>query len=444
LDVEVEATALRVALERERQEAAQERTRISADGAQLRDRYAQALKTYESLVSQVGKLEENLEDISYGLYKPHFTYTDSDQYKAAIQQTRDQQKVMLKNGTAATCGKAWAVQGSRREGERMVKQYQKLILRGFNAESDAAIANVTWNNYGVMRERIARTFEALNKLGTVMEVALSEQYKEARLRELQLVFEAAEKRQQEREEQRRIRADQREEERVQRELNREREEAEKDEAKYEKGLERARREMEKAGAAEREAMLARIQELEADLAAAHDRKEKAIAQAQLTKVGHVYIISNVGAFGDGVLKVGLTRRLDPEERVQELGDASVPFPFDVHSLIYSENAPELEAKLHNRFWEKRVNWANDRKEFFRVSLEEVLAAIREFGLPADVLTVPEAREYRETLAAIEATKQQVVASAFKAQVLPFPADPFGAADALIESGSSGEGTALQP
>ena len=311
---------------------------------------------------------------------------------------------MIRTGQVTTCGTGWTVNGSKHEGERMVKQYERLILRAFNAESEAAIANVAWNNYRVMRERIENAFGVLNKLGTVMHISLNAEYKEARLQELQLVFEAAEKKQQEREEQRRIRVEQREEERVQRELQREREEAERDEAKYENALARARRDMAKVRDAEREAILARIRELEANLAAAQDRKERAIAQAQLTKVGHVYVISNVGAFGEGMFKIGLTRRLNPEERVRELGDASVPFPFDIHALIYSENAPELETKLHNYFWDRRVNWANNRKEFFRVSLDEVATAIRGCGLSAEVLAVPEAKEYRQTVIAIEGSK----------------------------------------
>jgi hypothetical protein len=118
-------------------------------------------------------------------------------------------------------------------------------------------------------------------------------------------------------------------------------------------------------------MEARIRQLEADLAAAQSRKERAIAQAQLTKVGHVYVISNIGAFGEGIVKIGLTRRLDPEERVHELGGASVPFPFDIHAMIYSDNAPEMETCLHEHFWDKRLNWFNNRKEFFRIELAEV-------------------------------------------------------------------------
>jgi multidrug efflux pump subunit AcrA (membrane-fusion protein) len=221
-----------------------------------------------------------------------------------------------------------------------------------------------------------------------------------------------------------VRAEQREEERVQRELQKEQEEAEKDEAKYEKALEKARSELGAAIDAEREAMLARVQALEADLAAAHSRKERAMAQAQLTKMGHVYVISNIGAFGEGVLKIGLTRRLDPEERIKELGDASVPFPFDLHALIYSENAPALESELHNRFWERRLNWANDRKEFFTASLEEVNAVLKELRLEASVLGVPEAREYRETLVAIGKSRSAPGVDAAALPARGLPEDPF--------------------
>jgi hypothetical protein len=279
-----------------------------------------------------------------------------------------------------------------------------------------------------MKARIEKAFDNLNKLASVMQVSLTHDYKSARLEELGLVFEAAEKRQQEREEQRRQREEQREEEKVQREWAKKQEEAAKDEAKYQKALNAARLELEQTHDAEHEAMAALVEKLEAELAAAHDRKERAIAQAQLTKVGHIYVISNIGAFGEGVLKIGLTRRLDPEERVKELGDASVPFPFDIHTLIYSDNAPALEARLHNHFWEKRLNWANDRKEFFRVNLDEVGNAIKELGLEAQVLTIPEAREYRETLAVVERNSlgavgiQQTVGQSTR-----LPADPFAQA-----------------
>jgi hypothetical protein len=257
-----------------------------------------------------------------------------------------------------------------------------------------------------------------------LQVALTPQYRDARLEELRLVFEAADLKEKEREEQRRIRAEQREEERVQRELRKEQEEAARDEARFEKALAKANAELAAARETEREAMLARIRELETDLAGAHDRKERAVAQAQLTKVGHVYIISNLGAFGGDVVKIGLTRRLDPEERVKELGDASVPFPFDIHALIYSENAPELAAKLHEQFWQRRINWANDRKEFFRVPLADVQDALHTLGLQSELLTVPEAREYRETMAVHARATPQPADDRAEPQAAHFPSDPF--------------------
>lgn len=424
LDVEKEAERARALTAAEKQRAELEMSKLRSDMEGLRKQYAMGFERYQGLQKEVSSLEEDLEDVSYGLYRPHFTYADSESYKTAINKVRERQKALIRSNNATRCGEAWMVKGSRQEGERMVKQYGKLVLRAFNAESDTAIANVSWNNYTVMQTRIQKACDALDKLGTVMQVSLTEEYRDARLEELKLVFEAAEKRQEEREEQRRLRVEQKEEERVQRELQREQEDASRDESRFQKALEKARQELEASIDAEREAMAARVATLEADLATAHERKERAIAQAQLTKVGHVYVISNIGAFGDRVLKIGMTRRLDPDERVKELGDASVPFPFDVHALIYSENAPALEARLHERLWDKRVNWSNDRKEFFRATLDEVGAAVRDFGLEAKFLTIPEAREYRETLVSVEQANRVSMQDVPSVVTRGLPQDPF--------------------
>jgi hypothetical protein len=120
--------------------------------------------------------------------------------------------------------------------------------------------------------------------------------------------------------------------------------------------------------------------------------------AQMTKVGHIYVISNIGAFGEDVVKIGMTRRLDPLDRVRELGDASVPFHFDVHAIIYSENAPQLENELHKKFNDRRLNRINNRKEFFKASLEEIESFVKEHAdAEIEFTKVAEAREYRETL-----------------------------------------------
>jgi hypothetical protein len=435
LDADREAAAVIESAGQAKKDAETELARIQREIDSLRQQYDVGRQRFEELQRVVSSLEENLESIDAGLYQPHFTYSDSESYKAAIELVRQRQKNLIRTGSAATCGATWHVGGSQREGERMVKQTEKLILRAFNAESEAAVANVTWNNYNVMQARIEKAFDALNKLGTTLQITLSEDYKQLRLEELRLVFEAAEKKQQEREEQRRQRAEEREEERVQRELQREQDEAAKEETKYQKMLEKAQHELETAREAEREAMMTRIYELEAQVASAHDRKERAIAQAQLTKVGHVYIISNIGAFGEGVLKIGLTRRLDPAERVRELGDASVPFPYDVHAMIYSENAPELEAQLQNHFWDQRLNWANDRKEFFRAKLDEVQAELRTLGLQTELLAIPEAKEYRRTLTALEEKARAAISQPTSLEPR-FPIDPF-AGDSAGKANSDG-------
>lgn len=166
--------------------------------------------------------------------------------------------------------------------------------------------------------------------------------------------------------------------------------AEKEENKYLKLLEKARKEI--------GADAARIAELERALNEAHAKTERARAMAEMTKSGYVYIISNVGSFGEDVVKIGLTRRLEPDDRVRELGDASVPFGFDTHAMIYSDEAPALETALHSEFADRRINMSNMRKEFFRVSLEEVEEAVQRLSPEASFFKDREAQEWHETLA----------------------------------------------
>lgn len=403
---------------------AEERIRLLGEIDRLRATYTTGAANYERLAAEIRSLEENLELLEAGLYSPHFTYEDSEQYKRALSEVVEEQKALVKSRAAVFGPSIFYMNGDKQAGARVIKRQQKLLLRAFNAESEAAIANVTWSNLATMEKRVTKAFEALNELSAEIQTGLTQSYLQLRLKELRLVHEEAEKRRREKEEQRLQRAAEREEEKVQRELAKAREAAEKEEEKFERALERARAELGMSVAEERDAMSAKIAELEARLADAHDRKERAIAQAQLTKVGHVYIISNHGAFGEGIVKIGMTRRLEPEERIQELGDASVPFPFDLHALIYSEDAPSLEYKLHEAFWEHRINWANDRKEFFRVDLQTLQARIREIGLDTELHMIPEAREYRETLAAIAAKQQEATPAASAPVRRPFAADPF--------------------
>ncbi len=214
-----------------------------------------------------------------------------------------------------------------------------------------------------------------------------------------MTHEYEEKRYQEREEQRRLREEKREEDKASQEFERAREEAESEEARYQKALEKAREEAAKATGAQLQKLTEQLSSFEAKLDEARKKKEKAIARAQFTKSGFVYVISNIGSFGEKIYKIGMTRRLEPMDRIIELGGASVPFPFDLHAILYSDNAPDLETALHHLFAERRLNLVNARREFYRdVEIEEVETFVRNKGLSAQFIRVPEAREYRETLA----------------------------------------------
>lgn len=237
------------------------------------------------------------------------------------------------------------------------------MLRGFNGECDASIAKVKYNNIGVMEARIRKAWEAINVLVGVQQCQITQAYFDLKLQELYLVHEYQEKLQEEKEEQRRIREQMREEEIAQRELEKATQDAEREERRYAESLRKAYEEAERAVGQKQQRLLGQIEELQRRLDEAHVNKERAIARAQMTRSGHVYVISNIGSFGEHVYKIGMTRRLDPLDRVRELGDASVPFQFDVHAVIYSEDAPALEATLHHAFQHRRINRVNERKEF---------------------------------------------------------------------------------
>ncbi len=191
----------------------------------------------------------------------------------------------------------------------------------------------------------------------------------------------------------------REEEKAQEELERAREEAERQEADYEKALAKAREEALKATGAQLQELTEQVKSFEAKLDEARKKKERAISRAQLTKSGFVYVISNIGSFGERVFKIGMTRRMEPMDRIHELGDASVPFPFDVHVMLYSDNAPELENALHKLVQNRTINLVNLRREFYRdVDLDEIETFVKQRGLSAQFIRMAEAREYRQSVA----------------------------------------------
>lgn len=371
--------------------------------------YTAKRTVYEGLLKEISILEENLENISYGLYKPHYNYDTSDKYKQRLDQLWEREKTLIKEGEATYCPIEWQVGGSKREGAKMIKHNSKLMLRAFNGECSSAIAKVKWNNIGNMESRIQKAYEAINRLGETQRISITSEYYHVKLEELRLEFELQEKLYQEKEEQKQIRAQMREEELALREIEKAQKEAEDEEKRYQKALEKARADLQNATGQKLDELNGKIQELEMSLKQAQEEKQRAISRAQLTKSGHIYIISNIGSFGDNVYKIGMTRRLEPLDRVHELGDASVPFAFDVHALVYSENAPELENTFHRKLEDKRVNLVNQRREFFNVSLEDIEKIANELKLEIQLTKIAEAKEYRESTA-IKAAKEKPVES----------------------------------
>jgi len=250
------------------------------------------------------------------------------------------------------------------------------MLRAFNGECDSFVASVEWNNVKRIEERLYKSFDAINSAYKEQGIYITSTYRDLKLKELWLAYEYKKKKYDEKEQQRQIREQMREEEKAAREIEAALQKAEKDEESFQSAIEKAKKDAESREGSEHEKLMKKISELELKLAEVQERKERALSMAQQTKRGHVYVISNIGSFGENVYKIGMTRRLDPQDRVRELGDASVPFQFDTHAMIFSENAPNLEASLHKAFDNKKLNMVNTRREFFAVTLDEIEKVVK--------------------------------------------------------------------
>lgn len=365
--------------------------------AQTRDLYARV----EELKKELAWLEERI--LFHEIDLSHdYDLDEAGSFTDALRAERDRQKDLVKGGGAAMCTTTWSVGGSAKEGQRMVDRTLRLMLRAFNGECDAIMAKAKAANESQLGQRIVSAAKAVNKLGEKQSCQLTTSYVEFKLRELRLLCAYQLFLDEQKEEQRRIREMMREEAKVAREVEKAQREAEAEERRYEQALERARREFQAADSAQQSILQQQIAELEAQLTEAHARSERAISQAQLTKRGHVYVISNLGSFGEHVFKIGMTRRLEPQDRVNELGDASVPFPFDVHAMIFSEDAPALENALHAALNAHRVNKVNLRKEYFRVPLETIRRVVEQHHGAIQFTLAAEATEYRRTLEMVRA------------------------------------------
>ncbi len=372
-----------------------------------------AQNTLNELNANIEKSEQDLNELMGGidLYSrldeytahghfemPQYLYETSTRYSEEIKDIRQQQKDMIKAKTAVTFPETTVISNDKSLNKKILNGQVKLMLTAFNIECDMLIGKVSPSSFGRTLERIEKLANNLEKSAATMECGFDIDYIELKFEECKLQYQYTLKKQEEIAEQKLIKEQIREEQRAIKEFEKAIAEAEKEEKMYRNLLDKAQQELAQANEQERSEMEQRIAILELQLAEAEAKEERAKSMAEQTRKGHVYVISNIGSFGEDVYKIGLTRRLEPMDRVKELGDASVPFPFDVHAMIYTDDAPALETALHREFHSQRVNAVNIRKEFFSVDLEEIKDAVEKIaGVDAQFKMTALAEDYYESL-----------------------------------------------
>ena len=368
--------------------------------SELESRKENLEKEISSLSSSIDSMKKEaifFEDAityqEFGLYTPRYSFITSEEYKKELDRVRADQKAMIKNDTAIAGSKTWTVDGSKSKGNKMIKDMKKLFLRAFNSDCEDTISKVKYSNYDMSLKKIYQSAESIQKLGTMMSLSITPHYINSKVEELRLSFEYQQKKQEEKEAQKAARAEMREAARLQKEIEAQRKKIEKEQTHYQTAYEKLLKQLESDP--NNDDLLQKKSEIESQLADI-DKAIKDIDYREANqRAGYVYIISNIGAFGENVYKIGMTRRLDPQDRIDELGDASVPFNFDVHAMIFSHDAPALESALHKAFENRKLNMVNTRREFFNVTLDEIKEVVKKnFDKTVEFVDIPDAEQYR--------------------------------------------------
>lgn len=381
---------------------------ILAETKKSQDEVAANTARLVELKQLIGEYDDKYIMQQHGLYEPTYEFDTSSAYKNMLDRIRSEQKDMIRDRVATTHPEHYMVDNDKKKGKEFVLDTIKLSLRAFNNECDVIIANVKPTNIEKSAEKINKAFDQINSLTDMQKIAIRKEYLRLKLRELHLKHEFEMKKQAEKEEQQEIKERMREEARVLKEIENARKKVEKEELHFRSAVTSVRAKLEEADDSEKQALLAKLAELEAKLAEVESIKDDIENREKNTRAGYVYVISNIGSFGEHVYKIGMTRRLEPLDRIRELGSASVPFTFDIHAMVFSEDAPSLENKLHHRFATERVNQVNLRKEFFKVEIEQIAKVIKEeFDETLEITLVAQAEDYHRTLqlreAAVSAT-----------------------------------------
>ena len=401
-----------------------ERARAKSTMQDLKRKHDQMLKAHEHnkrklseenerIVHAINSLQEELDQLTekrhlqeYSFYKPRFVFSHSDRYKRKLIEIREAQKSLLSANKAAVCYTESTLAGNSTEGKKHINDTIKLVLKAFNGECDAAIAIVDAKNVDIMERRINKAFEAINILARFKHIEVTHEYLRLKLNELYLTYEFHKKQAEEHDEQRKIEDQLREAEDIQQELQKAALEAEAEEAQLTKLLAKTHRVAEDATDEDLAPLLEEIERIQVRLDRAKLNAKQTASQLQQITAGHVYVLSNVGSFGEHIYKVGMTRRLDPLAYIKQLGDHAAPFQFDVHALIYSDNAEILAHQIQRELAPYRINHVNNHSEFYEINIDDIERILLEYDADLEITRIASADEYHKTLAIQEESQPE--------------------------------------
>jgi len=378
-----------------------EKNRIKEVDERLSDKYDkinQLEEEIKSLKKELVLVQDEIEYQNFGLYEPKYDFINSTAYKERLDILRKQQKAMIKNKTAAVATTNWTVDGSKRKGTKLTNDNIKQVLRTFNNECENAINKVKHSNLESSRKRIQKSYDQLNKLNKTNGIIITEQFLDLKFDEMQVAYEYDLKVQEEKELLREAKEKEREEKKIQKQLEKEKNKFNRENTRLESEIEKYKKKIDESAAKEKEKLEKEIEKLKQTIEKNNNEIKRIDDWKEKSGAGYVYIISNIGSFGENIFKIGVTRRDNPEERIRELSSASVPFKYDTHAFIFSKDAFSLESKLHKRFDKQRVNKMNTRKEFFNITIDDVKQIVEENKASVhSFVEKPEAEEYYGTL-----------------------------------------------
>lgn len=349
----------------------------------------------ENKKAQIVSFDDEILAQEFGLYKPRFNFTNVEQYKEKLKEIRDGEKQVVKRINEQAKNSKWTVNGSNAQGRKMVSDICRLLMTAFNGACDDIIRRVKFSNIEKSVDSIDKQADKISKYGRVIGISIPAEYISLKKSEAYVSYEYAKFKEEEKERLREQREREREEKKLAKEIAEKRKKLEKERKQYQQELTSVYERLKGAEGETKEALEAKKAELEEKLTDNEKAKEDVDYREANQRAGYVYVISNIGSFGDDVFKIGMTRRLDPYERIRELGDVSVPFKFDVHAMIFTDDAPGLESTLHKEFEDRKLNLVNQRREFFKCSLEEIKSAIlKNYDKTVEFTDFPDAEQFR--------------------------------------------------